>query len=290
MSRRQRGGARIRIRPQTGEVLHANGKPVKGIKLVNGTMLVRTPQVSRNERDFVRDLALVASGTTGLTTDDVIRLADLRRRARRASQSPSEVWAELAEEMEAKPVQEIDLTKSHLRTPVRRRPDPSLAASAALAPLPPKGLVSVSVHDGGVVRDRHGRPVDGARFSFETGRFLRVQTFAEESASLQAQEDELAADRKSGGVRGLVKRGFQMISDRLERLEQRPEPSIVVNVPKAEPPVVNVTLPAPVVNVAAPRAPKAPDVFVTVQQPRPSSVRMEIDEDGTRRFIPEEAT
>jgi hypothetical protein len=61
-----------------------------------------------------------------------------------------------------------------------------------------------------------------------------------------------------------------------------------VNVPKAAPPVVNVSVPAPIVNVAAPRAPKPPDVFVTVQQPRPAAVRMEIDEDGTRRFIPED--
>ena len=50
--------------------------------------------------------------------------------------------------------------------------------------------------------------------------------------------------------------------------------------------------PAPIVNVAAPQidvhVPEArvPDVHVTVPEPRPHSVRVEVDGDGTKRYVP----
>jgi hypothetical protein len=278
-------GARIRIRPSSGDVLHPNGAPVKGVRL-EGAKLVRVPELGKRQTNFVRALALVASGKSPLTTDDIVALHALARRARRARQSASESRAELLDEMQERP-QTLDLTKCHFRTPVRHRPGPSLAASAALAPPPPRGPVSVSVQDGGVARDRRGRPIDGVRFDFASGQFVRVQRYEDELAALQLQEDELAADRASGGVRGLVKRGFETLAARLDHLERRPD-RIVVNVPRQAPPVVTVSVPAPVVHVAAPKPMKAPDVHVTVQAPRPGAVRMEIDDMGVRRFIPED--
>jgi hypothetical protein len=288
--------ARLKIRPETGQVLSASGKPVEGVKLVNGTTLVRLPEVGRSQRDFVRDLALVATGKTGLTTEDVIALHDLRRRARRAAQSPSETWAELLDQIEERPRQQIDLTKSHLRTPVRQRPGRSVTALAALAPEPPRGTVSMSIHDRGLVRDRRGKPVDGARFNFSTGKFVRVQKLADELATLQAQEDQIAERQDADAADAAAAEGLAAFGRRLlgtlGRIADRPEP-VIASAPApvihVTPAPVNVTVPAPVVHVQAPEV-RVPDVHVRVEQPpRAASVRLEIADDGTRRFVTEDA-
>jgi hypothetical protein len=53
----------------------------------------------------------------------------------------------------------------------------------------------------------------------------------------------------------------------VERLASRKPPDVVVHVPEQ---------PAPVVNV-------------TVEQPKPRAVRVEVDADGVKRYVPEEA-
>jgi hypothetical protein len=287
------GGVRIRIRPGTGEVLTASGKPLKGVRL-EGAKLIRLPEVAPAERAFLNDLALTASGKSTLSSDDIIELHHLRRRARRACQSPTEVWNELAEDMQERPQQVLDLAKSHVKTPVRQRSPRSFAAAASLAPPPPRGVASVNVRDGGNVRDRHGRRVDGAKFDFSTGKFVRAQRLADELADLQLQEDQIAARQDSDAAdteaaQGLASFGKRLLAT-LGRIADRPEPVVASAAPviHVQPPAVNVTVPPAVIHVAAPEV-RVPDVHVTVEQPpRPASVRLEIADDGTRRFITEE--
>jgi hypothetical protein len=287
-------GARIRIRPATREVLHPNGKPVKGVRL-EGAKLIRLPEVAPAERAFLKDLALTASGKSSLSSDDLIELHDLRRRARRASQSPTEVWNELAEDMQERPQQTLDLTKSHLKAPIRQRPGRSIRGSASLTPDPPRGIVSVNARDNGVVRDRRGRKVDGVRFDFASSSFVRVPTLAEELSLLQFQEDEISKRQDSDAAdeqasQGLASFGKRLLA-RLGQIADRPEPitaAAPAPVVHVQPPTVNVTVPAPVVHVQAPDV-RVPDVHVTVEQPpRAASVRLEIADDGTRRFIAED--
>lgn len=62
----------------------------------------------------------------------------------------------------------------------------------------------------------------------------------------------------------------------IERLANRKQPDVHVHV---APPQVTVHVPEQ----------RAPDVHVTVEQPQPRAVRVEVDGDGVKRFIPEDA-
>ena len=71
--------------------------------------------------------------------------------------------------------------------------------------------------------------------------------------------------------------------------EQKPQPAPVVNVAAAEAPVVNVNVPDQKIDVHIP-AQETPHVHLHVPESvpaRPSSVRVEFDEEGKKRFVPE---
>jgi hypothetical protein len=71
---------------------------------------------------------------------------------------------------------------------------------------------------------------------------------------------------------------LRRLADLFSAFLARPERAVRIQVPRQEPPVVNIE--APQVTV------RPPDVIVNVEQPRPKAVRVEEDVDGNRVYVP----
>src|SRR5207249_2897365 len=116
-----------------------------------------------------------------------------------------------------------------------------------------------------------------------------------EDAELQAFEDSIviqadndAADAEAAGGLALFAR---RLLGRLGSIADRPVPTIAVTPPTiiVEPTPVTVNVEPTPVSVNLP-AQAAPVVHVhRAEQPRPASIKLVVDADGTRRFIPENA-
>jgi hypothetical protein len=296
-------GSRIRIRPFEGRILTASGHPVEGVRLdIEGNRLIRLPTVGTRERDYLRNLRDVATGASPFSVDDVVWLADLGRRARRAAQTASETWDELADAAAVEPVQTIDLAASHMRTPFRQKPTRSLTASAKPYPKPPRGRVFVRVEDDGhggaspaVYERRGGVEFRSRRVGLTAdGRPVRRNPDVED-AELQAFEDSIVTQQDDDAADADAASGLALFArrllGRLGSIADKPAPTITVTPPSVivEPTPVTLSVeptpitvhvpaaPAPVVNVHAPEQPR-----------RPAAIKLVVDGDGTRRFIPED--
>jgi hypothetical protein len=302
----------VRVRPferdPARRVITASGKP-SGLRLVHderGLAIVRAPEPSADQRAMLASAAARARGERTLSVKEHERIRRLALR----SLPPAERWdrmlleAEADEEAERRAAQRIDLGVSNVATvmsvaearrlattPVKTMR--ALTASAKPHPRPPLGRVFVRREGNEMVayeRVRGGGEVEVPRhraYLTADGRLARHDLDAEISA-LQEEEDAIAQERQNElAVPGFAAFARSLLA-KVERIGSTP-------------PVVNVTLPAPVVNVPATNitvpTPQVtvrpqitltpPNVEVTVESPRPRAVRVETDPaSGDRLFVP----
>jgi hypothetical protein len=113
----------------------------------------------------------------------------------------------------------------------------------------------------------HGTPLDRA-IGFGAAIMDRIAFLAKEEISAESARHESVA--------------IERLAAEVKRLADRPPAPIEVKVPDVYVEIPEVTVnPTPVVI-------QPPEVIVNVEQPKPRTIRVEEDEQGVKRYVPEE--